>query len=637
MRRGQYLRSGTWWRLRRRRLLQVWAVGFAASVVVTTLSAGGYLESTQARGLDLLLRLRGASLRSDVVIVAIDDRDFEALGQRQPISRDYLARIVRGLRRAGAVVVGLDIAFGVAEPGPGDAELVRAITGFSDGALSRVVLTPLPTGLGGPLGAPALREATLVGRPDVPEDGDGVIRAAAYSLRTPAGVEPAFSLAVVARVAGVSQERLRGVLLDPGARLALPAWRPHGGRGEAPAVDVAPGTTWRINFAGPAGTFLTIPSRVIAALADGGEISDANPFRDRVVLVGATFADSRDTYQTAHGRLPGVEVHANLVHMLLARSFITPSGWLLSLLVQGAVVMVGGLLLIVFRSTMASIAVILVALALSVVMSYALFHGGGYWVDFMLPVLATRAVRFGSDRFEGRHLRATLGRYLSPEIAREVLADTIALHGDRRTVSILFSDLRGFTALAETMPPEAVAARLNEYFEAMTQAIFRCRGMINDFVGDAIMAVFGAPVADPAHAQHAVGAAVAMDAALAALNGRWVAAGLPTLRMGIGIHSGEVFAGNVGSDARMKYSIVGDAVNLASRVEGLNKALDTTILITEATRALLGDRAEVRDYGTVAVAGRSGQVQVHELVGLREGDAIDPTVRRSGGPPCAAS
>jgi adenylate cyclase len=195
-----------------------------------------------------------------------------------------------------------------------------------------------------------------------------------------------------------------------------------------------------------------------------------------------------------------------------------------------------------------------------------------------------------------------------------VLADAPGLRGEHREVSILFSDLRGFTTLSERMEPERIAAHLNEYFDAMTRAVFAHRGMINDFVGDAVMAVFGAPVGDPEHAWHAVQSAIAMDGALQALNRRWEAAGLPRLRMGIGIHTGSVFAGNIGGRDRIKYTVIGDPVNVASRVEGLNKDLGTTILVTEETLAAAGDRVPVRDCGPQAVKGRVEKVRVFEVL-----------------------
>ena len=161
---------------------------------------------------------------------------------------------------------------------------------------------------------------------------------------------------------------------------------------------------------------------------------------------------------------------------------------------------------------------------------------------------------------------------------------------------------------------------MNEYFDAMTAAIFAQRGMINDFIGDGIMAVFGAPLADSDHALHAVQSALAMQQALQDLNRRWEVEGLPTLDMGIGIHTGEVFAGNVGGAGKLKYAIVGDPVNATARLEGLNKDLGTSILMTGEIHTLLGDLLETRDCGEVSVKGRTQPLHVYELLGLRADD-----------------
>jgi adenylate cyclase len=266
-------------------------------------------------------------------------------------------------------------------------------------------------------------------------------------------------------------------------------------------------------------------------------------------------------------------------------------------------------------------------LLVGVTASSLAFHGGGFWVDFVLPLLTMCLMGLITETLARRRLRDSFGRYVSREVMAQVLVDAPGLAGERREVSILFSDLRGFTALAESRPAERVAAHLSEYFATMTTAIFAHRGTINDFVGDAVMAIFGAPLTDPQHALHAARSAVAMQEALVGLNRRWEAAGLPTLRMGIGIHSGEVFAGNVGGAEHLKYAVVGDPVNVAARLEGLNKDLGTTVLMTEATRGILGDRVEAKDCGTLWVKGRTQPLRVYELLALRP--------ESEGGSPCA--
>ena len=390
-------------------------------------------------------------------------------------------------------------------------------------------------------------------------------------------------------------------------------------------LTIRPDELLRINFVGPARSFLTIPSGAIAPLGDAGtEIAPDNPLRGRIVLIGGTFAESQEIYHTPHGPMPGVEVHANLVHMLVTRRFIRPAAWGWGLGLQVALVLLSGVALVVFRPAMGALVSVAGAIAVAVLASYVLFSQSGVWVDFLVPVLTTCFMAVVTEALARRRLRQSFGRYVSREVMAQVLADATSLRGERRQVSILFSDLRGFTTLAEGMAAEAVAAHLSQYFDAMTEAILVHRGMINDFIGDAIMATFGAPVADPEHALHAVQSAVAMDRALHELNRRWAAEGRPTLRMGVAVHTGEVFAGNVGGSARLKYAVVGDPVNVAARLEGLNKKLGTTLLITEATRMALGGRVDAKDRGTIALKGRTAPLHVHEVLGVSAGHTPSP-------------
>jgi adenylate cyclase len=418
----------------------------------------------------------------------------------------------------------------------------------------------------------------------------------------------------------MDQPALETALRATGGLPHLPAWRPGEGwvAGPEPPLAFRSGEFHRINFVGPAGSFLTIPSEAIVHLGGSAAgIASDNPLRGRIVLVGGTFRESRDFFQTPHGLMPGVEVHANLVHMLVTRSFIVPSGWAASLLFQAAAVFLAGLILVKLRPLAGTLVCIGGAALVGLPASYVAFYRGGYWVDFLLPVLATCLLGVGTHALERRRLQDSFGRYVSREVMAQVLDDAPSLRGERREVSVLFSDLRGFTSLSERLPPETIAAHLNEYFDAMTKAIFAHKGMINDFIGDAVMAIFGAPLAEPNHVLHAVQSALAMDQALQALNRQWERHGLPSLRMGIGIHTGEVFAGNVGGTERFKYTVIGDAVNVAARLESLNKELGTTILITEETRTVLGDRAEVKDWGERSVKGRDKPLHVFEILSLK--------------------
>jgi adenylate cyclase len=594
----------------------MWAVGLLAGALVSGASALGYLETWQTWALDLLQRLQGRQAPTDVVIVAIDDAAFEGLGRRQPIPRDYLARVLRGVARSGAAVVGVDISLATATR-TGDDELARVIREFADGGLSRIVLLG-PLGPEGPLGAAALAGHVVLASPLVPHDPDGRIRRVDAVLPAPDGrPAPTLSLAVVARLGGLDGPALDEALAT-GRPLALPRVHRHGALAPsgAPAVVARTGVEWPINYVGPGGSFFTLPSDLVAQAGDPGAEPPAadNLLRGRVVLVGGTFADSRDFYPTPHGLMAGVEVHANVVHMLNTRRFIQPSDWLSGFAINAVVVLVAGVVLLVMRPLAGTLVCVLGALVAGVPAALLAFDRGGYWIDFVLPVLATALMGLGSDALDRRRFRDSFARYLSRDVMARVLTDAPELQGEYREVTVLFSDLRGFTTLSERMEPDRIAAHLNEYFGEMTAAIFAHRGMINDFIGDAVMGVFGAPIDDPEHAWHAVQSAVAMDRALQALNQRWQAAGLPPLRMGIGLHSGRVFAGNVGGRERMKYTVIGDVVNVGSRVEGLNKDLGTTILVTEEVLAVVGDRVRVRDCGPQAVKGRVEKVRVFEVL-----------------------
>jgi adenylate cyclase len=609
-----------WWRERQTRILQLWGVGVLASLLVTGASSLGYLEALQARSVDLLLYLQGQRFAGEVVVVAIDEDAFESLGRRQPLPRAYLAKVIHGLQRAGAAVVGLDLALSSPTEPADDAALVRAMTGFADGGLSRVVVVKAPPPRTGPLSDSAFQGALVHGAGEVPLDSDGVIRRAALLVPRDGGSpEPAFSLALMARLVGMSQSTITGSIQGNGGLSPVPVWQPRGGwtLREKPLLPLRPGELWRINYVGPAGSFLTIPSNAVAAIGEATEEpARDNPLWGRVVLVGGTYKESRDFYPTPHGAMAGVEIHANILHMLVTGSYIRPSGWLMSFLFQVAIVLLAGLIMTWLRPLPGTFVCLAAAVLVGVPASFIAFQRSGYWVDFFLPVIVTCLLGLGAEALARRRFRDTFGRYVSREIAAQVMSEDASLRGERRTVSILFSDLRGFTTLSESMPAEQVAARLNEYFEAMTAAIFTHRGMVNDFVGDGIIAFFGAPLADPEHALHAVLSAAEMDRALTALNARWGAAGLPELRMGIGVHTGQVFVGNIGGTARVKYTVVGDPVNLASRVEGLNKELGTTILVTDEARAAAGDRVEAKDRGFHPVKGRVQPVHVHELLSV---------------------
>jgi adenylate cyclase len=223
---------------------------------------------------------------------------------------------------------------------------------------------------------------------------------------------------------------------------------------------------------------------------------------------------------------------------------------------------------------------------------------------------------------EKRRVKRLFSRYVSKDVFDQLMADPsrAALGGARREMTVLFSDVRGFTALSEKGAPEAIVGQLNEYFSRMVEVVFRNRGTVDKFVGDMVMALYGAPLDDDAHADHAVATALEMAAALEALNVQWAAEGRPTLDIGIGINTGEMVAGHIGSESIMSYTVIGDHVNLAARLESLNKDYGTRIIISEHTRARLRGQYDIRPLGEVTVKGRTQPVTIHQVAaGADEG------------------
>lgn len=210
-------------------------------------------------------------------------------------------------------------------------------------------------------------------------------------------------------------------------------------------------------------------------------------------------------------------------------------------------------------------------------------------------------------------IRETFGKYVSPEVRDEILAGRASLAGGAREVTILFADLRDFTPWVESSPPAEVVADLNAYFTEMDAAIRAHGGLVLQYIGDEIEAVFGAPVADSGHPESAVRAALEMRSRLDAWNAARLAAGKAPLRHGIGIHTGTVIAGNIGSSERLSYALVGDAVNLTSRIQALNKEFGTHTLVSSATRARLHAEFNLKPLPTVRVKGRMAEVEVYSL------------------------
>lgn len=350
---------------------------------------------------------------------------------------------------------------------------------------------------------------------------------------------------------------------------------------------------------------------------------DPAVFRNKIVVVGTTATATHDLFTVpfTKGDMPGMEVHANVIDNILSNRFTAPApSWYTVLAVAIAAALVG--YLAAFTTAWWTIGGAVALLGALSAAAIALFSRGT-WLPVMPPMLTTAIGAFGGVAYqyliegrEKRRIKHVFSRFVAPDVYSHLLADPsrARLGGERRLMSVLFSDIRGFTTVSEKGRPEDIVAQLNVYFTKMVAVIFRHHGTIDKFVGDMVMALFGAPLEDADNADHAVGAALEMLDELDKLNERWKAEDRPPLAIGIGINTGEMVAGNIGSEQVMSYTVIGDAVNLGSRLESLNKQYGTTIIISETTRERLKGQYHMQALGDVTVKGKTKPVTIYQVL-----------------------
>ncbi len=617
---------------RKRRFFKSLVLALSVSLLTSLASYMGYLEIFEAKALDLLLWARGRIKSPEIVLVHIDDQAFRNLQEKQPLPRSYLASIIEVLAKSGAKVIAMDIELKVQTDPREDELLLKAIQAASENGVTKVVpvyvIRPEKEDDGKVLYSrtsffsPKL--TPVAGFANAPIDPDGFVRQLPLVVRGGDGrILPSLAIAVLARYAGYDSGRLAQVLNQgEEVSLLLPEWDKFQARllPQPTPFSFTPDDIWKINFAGAQGSFRAIPSDPVAYLAKQNfPVAADNPFRGKIVLIGATFGDSRDFFPTPQGLMSGVEIHANIIHTILSRSQILTADRLVAFAFSLAFAVVASFLLTLFRPTTVTVIAIVAIPVLSIPLSYLAFAYLGLWVDFVTPLLAIRWGAMVGDYLENRHIRRSLGQYVDREVADQIVQREESLSDQKREVSVFFTDVRNYTTLCEGLPPEKVVGILNEHFAMMGKIIAQHQGCIVDFVGDAILAVFGAPKENPNHAWHAVQTAIEALGQLDVLNGHRQKRGISRLQIGVGIHTGEVVAGIIGSGDRKKFGVTGDTVNTGSRVEGLNKEFSTTILITRETLESVNGKFNVRRCGEVKVKGRDKPVEVFEVLGAKTG------------------
>jgi adenylate cyclase len=632
-----------------------------------------YLDLIELRTRDYRFLQRGVRAASpDIVIVAVDDASVEQFG-RWPWSRGLVAQLLDRIDAANPSVIGLDIV----ESESGEEReldldrLHQRLTGIDDrtwktvqraldqGAANderlaemlrrsgRVVLgyffdfqrqadrppVRLPmsyslvqdSGNGGGEqhlpqarmvqgNLPALAAAARgVGYFNFFPDTDGSYRRAPLAVRFSDQIALPLALAMLR-------------VYRPQVPLAI-RFDPYGVesiRLGAQLIPVARDGQMLINFCGPGKTF----RHVSAAEVLSGRVPP-EVFSGKIILVGVTATALADIRVTPFGgTFPGVEIHANVLDNILRGDFVLQPGGSGAFEPALVFVLAASLgFLLHYARGIAGALVSAAVLGAYVALSQWAFVTDGWLLNVVYPLLAI-GLTYGAitvqqyvvEEREKREIRRAFGLYVSPSLARlaSERPETLALGGETRDLTVLFCDIRDFTSIAERLSAETLVELLNHFLGEMTEVIFRDDGMLDKYVGDAIVAVWGAPLPQADHAGRACRAALSMVTRLHSLQGAWQQRGWPELRIGIGINSGPMVVGNMGSVQRLSYTVIGDNVNLGSRLEGLNKLYGTEIMASESTVRAADDTLVTRELDMVRVKGKNLPVRIFEILGPAE-------------------
>jgi len=373
-----------------------------------------------------------------------------------------------------------------------------------------------------------------------------------------------------------------------------------------------------VNYRGPVGSF---PYLSAAEVLEG---KHQEALRGRFVLIGTSASSLYDLRATPFSNIfPGVEIHATIIDNLLAgdafrHDTFTEIGLTYSVIIGGGLLLT---LVMVFAGPLTGALAGVFLMFGAVVGNYLYFFLRQEMVGVTYPLFTMvwifMVVTLANYMAEGRKksfVQGAFGHYVSPQIVEQLIKspDKLSLAGELKQLTVFFSDIRGFTSISESLEPDRLASFMNEYLTAMSEIIMEFRGTLDKFIGDAVMAIWGAPLDDDDHAFHAVQAAFRMQTSLHELRRKWENQGLPRLEIGIGINSGLVSIGNFGSKFRFDYTVMGDNVNLAARLESANKEYGTGIIISEHTKKALGDRVFCRFLDKVRVKGKEEAVCIYE-------------------------
>ncbi len=568
----------------RRRRLAFLAVGAFAAAVGIAAYATGLLQGPELESVDARFAVRGTRAPSDrVAVVEVDDVSFGELQKQWPFPRSLHARAIDRLREAGAAAIAYDVQFTEPTTPRQDNALIESVARTGNVILATTEVDG--NGHGNVFGGEGvLREiGAEAGDSIVQQDSDGTIRRLSRQIQ---GLD------------GFAVRAAEAVGADP--------------PGEA--------RPW-IDYAGPPGT---IPSISFSRLVRGK--FDPDLVKGRVVVVGASAPTLGDVHATPTGAgvMPGPEIQANAIATVLDGLPLRSTPLAVDLALIALLAAVGPLVGLAMRPALAFGAA--VAAGAVYLLALQLAFDSGLILPAAYPLLALAVGTVGTlglyyllAAFERQRVHLTFSRFVPEDVVEQVLAHgdgELLLGGVRREATLLFSDLRGFTTYSETRPPAEVVEVLNRYLGEMTDAIMDHGGTLVSYMGDGIMAVFGAPLEQPDHADRAIAAAREMLELRLPAFCEWMreAGHGDGFDMGIGLNSGEVMSGQVGSERRTEYTTIGDTTNTAARLEGMSKGTEHQVLIAESTRAARTDQGEeLIAVGDMEVRGREEPIRVWSI------------------------
>ena len=589
-----------------RSLAASWRVllaGSLAGLAVVVLAAANplsFFEIAELKALDAQFTLRGPQEPgSPIVVVTIDEDSFDGLNLAWPWPRAVHAKFLDVVGRGRPAAIGMDILF--TEPSsrgaPDDTALGAAVERLRD----RIVLAAALTTVGDTVGGASFLKKAL--NPPIPEvRGQAAFGSTDFDLDPDAFVRRA-------SLARSFQDR------DwPGFDLLLYRLAEKAGLAQAPLPE---GHEVLINYRGGPGTFPTVAYHRVVT----GEIPPET-FEGKIVLVGATTPTLHDIFPTpfaSKSSMPGVEIHAHTLETLLQgiplRRAARPLVPFLAV-VAGA----GAALAATRLRPLPAFGLVAVGVAGYLAASHGAFLWGRHWMTVVpvpMALLVTYAGTVAKNFTQEQREKRRLSRFFSPDVVAEIVRhkDDAKLAASRRRMTVLFSDIRGFTSMSEKMQPEEVVTFLREYLTVMTEAVFKHGGTVDKYIGDAIMALYNVPFEAPDHALRAVRTALEFQERLQPLAERFAGKYGGTLACGVGIHTGDAVVGTIGSEQRLEYTAIGDTINLGSRLEGLTKEFNVPIIMSEATAEEVGSHFGTRDLGEVTVKGKAIPVKIYAVLG----------------------